>query len=261
MVLVDTHSHIYLDSFNDDRDRVIADAGKNGISSILLPNIDASSINALNKVVMDYPGICFPMMGLHPTSVKENYHDVFEVIRNEMMTGNYIAIGEIGIDMYWDKTKLREQSLVFEQELDLALSLRKPVVIHARESFDVIFEILRKYEGTSLNGVFHAFSGTPEQALHVVDIGFFLGIGGLVTYKNSGLENTIRAVDLRHFVLETDSPFLPPDPYRGKRNEPAYLTFVAETVARLKSSDISEIARITTENACTLFGLNLIHAR
>ena len=256
MELIDTHSHIYLESFNDDRNQVISTAVEKGIRTILLPNIDTSSIALVNALAMDYPGICLPMMGLHPTSVKENYREEFEIIRNEMMSGTYIAVGEIGIDLYWDKTMHLQQSRVFEQELDLALALHLPVVIHARESFNEIFEILQKYEGTGLRGVFHAFSGTPELALHAVEIGFFLGIGGMVTYKNSGLGKVVQAVDLQHMVLETDSPYLPPVPHRGKRNEPAFLPFIAETLARLKSLDIGEIARKTTENACTLFGLN-----
>jgi len=256
MELIDTHSHIYLESFNDDRNQVISTAVEKGIRTILLPNIDTSSIALVNALARDYPGICLPMMGLHPTSVKENYREEFEIIRNEMMSGTYIAVGEIGIDLYWDKTMHLQQSRVFEQELDLALALHLPVVIHARESFNEIFEILQKYEGTGLRGVFHAFSGTPEQALHAVEIGFFLGIGGMVTYKNSGLDKVVQAADLQYMVLETDSPFLTPVPFRGKRNEPAFLPFIAETLARLKSLDIGEIARKTTENACTLFGLN-----
>jgi TatD DNase family protein len=256
MELIDTHSHIYLESFNDDRDQVVSAAVEKGIRNILLPNIDTSSIASMNALAREYPGICLPMMGLHPTSVKENFREEFEIIRKEMMSGNYIAVGEIGIDLYWDKTLLQQQSRIFEQELDLALELHMPVVIHARESFDVIFEILQKYDGAGLRGVFHAFSGTPEQALHAVEKGFLLGIGGMVTYRNSGLDKTIQTIDLRHLVLETDSPFLTPVPHRGKRNEPAYLTFVAETVARLKSVDSIETARITTENARALFGLN-----
>lgn len=256
MELIDTHSHIYLESFNDDRNQVISTAVEKGIRTILLPNIDTSSIALVNALARDYPSTCLPMMGLHPTSVKENYREEFEIIRNEMMSGTYIAVGEIGIDLYWDKTMHLQQSRVFEQELDLALALHLPVVIHARESFNEIFEILQKYEGTGLRGVFHAFSGTPEQALHAVEIGFFLGIGGMVTYKNSGLDKVVQAADLQHMVLETDSPFLTPVPFRGKRNEPAFLPFIAETLARLKSLDIGEIARKTTENACTLFGLN-----
>jgi TatD DNase family protein len=256
MVFIDTHSHIYLESFDEDRDRLITAAVEIGIRNILLPNIDASSIVAVNRMAKDYPGICFPMMGLHPTSVKANYRDAFEVIRQEMMSDNYIAIGEVGIDLYWDKTRLREQSLIFEQELDLALALHKPVVIHARESFDIIFEILQKYEGKGLTGIFHAFSGTPEQALHAVEIGFFLGIGGMVTYKSSGLDTIVQMIDLKKIVLETDAPFLPPVPHRGKRNEPSFLILVAEAIARLKSENIAEVARVTTENARIIFGLN-----
>jgi TatD DNase family protein len=255
MLLVDTHSHLYLGLYDADRDQVIKHAAEKGIRKILLPNIDSNSIRPMNQLTETYPGICYGMMGLHPTAVKENYREEFEIIRKELIYGNYVAVGEIGIDLYWDKTHLREQSLVFEQELDLALEMDKPVMIHARESFDVIFEILQKYAGTGIRGIFHAFSGTLLQALNVVEKGFLIGIGGIVTYKNSGLDKTVQEMDVNHMVLETDSPFLSPVPNRGKRNEPAYITYVAETVARLKSVDVTEIARKTTANALKLFGL------
>jgi TatD DNase family protein len=255
MLLVDTHSHLYLGLYDADRDQVINHAAEKGIRKILLPNIDSHSIRPMNQLTETYPGICYGMMGLHPTSVKENYREEFEIIRKELVSGNYIAVGEIGIDLYWDKTHLREQSLVFEQELDLALELDKPVIIHARGSLDVIFEILQKYTGTGIRGIFHAFSGTLLQALDAVDRGFLIGIGGIVTYKNSGLDKTVQEMDLNHMVLETDSPFLSPVPNRGKRNEPAYITYVAETVAKLKSVDIAEIAHTTTSNAQKLFRL------
>ncbi|MBN2762959.1 MAG: TatD family hydrolase [Bacteroidales bacterium] len=256
MQFIDTHAHLYLEQFKADRDQVVSNAIEKGVLKIFLPNIDSSSIEPMNQVVKAYAGICHAMMGMHPRSVKENYHDEFEMIREELLSGEYIAIGEIGIDLYWDKTHLREQSLVFEQELDLALKLDKPVVIHARESFDVIFEILQQYKNKGIRGVFHAFSGTPEQADQVIENGLLMGIGGMVTYRNPGLVRTVQETNLQYFVLETDSPFLPPVPNRGKRNEPAFLTFIAETIARLKTVDITEVASTTTANALELFRIN-----
>jgi len=257
MQLVDTHSHLYLGLFDADRDQVIKQANEKGINKILLPNIDSHTIIPMNQMTAAYPGVCYAMMGLHPTAVKENYREEFEIIRKELVSGNYIAIGEIGIDLYWDKIRLREQCLVLEQELDLALKMDKPVVIHARESFDVIFEMLQPYAGKGIRGVFHAFSGTSLQAMDAVEMGFLIGIGGMITYKNSGLVETVQEVDISHMVLETDYPFLSPVPNRGKRNEPAYMTYVAETVAKLKSLDINEIALATTANALKLFGLKI----
>jgi len=257
MQLVDTHSHLYLGIFDADRDQVIHHAAEKGVRKILMPNIDSHTISPMNQLAEAYPGTCHAMMGLHPTSVKENYREEFEIIRKELISGNYVAIGEIGIDLYWDKTRLREQSLVLEQELYLALELDKPVVIHARESFDAIFEMLQQYAGKGIRGVFHAFSGTPSQAMEAIEKGFLIGIGGRVTYKNSGLDKTVQEIELSHMVLETDSPFLSPVPNRGKRNEPAYMTYVAETVAKLKSLDINEIALATTANALKLFGLKI----
>ncbi|MBN1417085.1 MAG: TatD family hydrolase [Bacteroidales bacterium] len=261
MLLVDTHSHIYLEQYDADRTQVINAALEKGIRKILLPNIDTVSIEPVNQLVKAYPEVCVAMMGLHPTSVKENYSDEFRIIQKEMMSGNYIAIGEIGIDLYWDKSRLREQCMIFEQELDMALQMNKPVVIHARESFDVIFEILQKYKGSGLRGIFHAFSGSPGQALHVIENDFLIGIGGIVTYRKSGLDKVMQEVDLNHIVLETDSPFLPPVPCRGNRNEPAFLIYIAEAVARLKSVDVTEVASVTTGNACRLFGLNMENKR
>lgn len=261
MQLIDTHSHLYLKNFDTDLDEVLARAVEDGVSRILLPNIDANSILPLRKLTTEHPGVFFPMMGLHPTSVKDNYKEEFDAIRNELMKGEYIAVGEIGIDLYWDKTHLREQSLVFEQELNLALEKDLPVVIHARESLDVVAEILERYRGKSLRGVFHAFAGSPEQAFRVIDRGFLLGIGGIVTYKNSGLDRVVREVDLSRIVLETDAPFLPPVPKRGMRNEPAFLKYIAEKVAEIKSVACSEVAEITTANALELFRINSQHER
>jgi TatD DNase family protein len=256
MRLVDTHSHLYLEQFNADLHEVLTRAAGAEIAEILLPNIDSQSIKPLKQLVSDFPGVCFPMMGLHPASVKDNYIREFEIIRNELLIGKYIAVGEIGIDLYWDKTFCREQSLVFEQEINLALEKEIPVVIHARESLDVIFEILEEFRGKGVKGIFHAFTGNIDQALRVIDLGFRIGIGGILTYKNSGLDKVVQEIDLNHILLETDAPFLPPVPKRGMRNEPAFLRYIAGTVARIKSVDIAEVARITSNNAYTLFRLN-----
>jgi TatD DNase family protein len=255
MQFIDTHAHLYLEHFNNDYHDVIQRALKQGITKILLPNIDTKSVHIMNQLVSKYPQTCFPMMGLHPTSVKANYKDELEVIFREIKSGNYVAIGETGIDLYWDKTFLKEQCIVFEQEIKLALELNKPLVIHARQSFDVIFEILEKYRNKNLKGVFHAFSGNLQQALHAIQLGFMLGIGGMLTYKNSGLDYVVQQTGLEHIVVETDAPFLPPVPHRGERNEPAFLIHVAEKISAFKSADINEVARITTENAQKLFYL------
>ncbi len=255
MQLIDTHAHIYLEHFDSDCGDAIQRALQQGVTKILLPNIDRNSVTSMNRLVSLYPDICRPMMGLHPTSVKENYWDEFDIILQEIKSGKYIAVGETGIDLYWDKTHLKEQCVVFEQEIRLAIDLDKPLVIHARQSFDVIFDILEKYRGENLKGVFHAFSGNTNQALHAINLGFMLGIGGMLTYKNSGLDKVIQQIALEHIVLETDAPFLPPTPHRGERNEPAFLIHVAEKLSTIKDVDIKEVARITTENAMKLFYL------
>ncbi len=255
MPFIDTHAHLYLEHFDTDCHNVIQRAMQQGISKILLPNIDRKSVTLMNQLAELYPDTCYPMMGLHPTSVKEDYMNELEFVVHEIQSGNYIAIGETGIDLYWDKTYLKQQCIVFEQEIKLAVELDKPLVIHARQSFDVIFEILEKYKATNLKGVFHAFSGNISQALYAIQLGFMLGIGGMLTYKNSGLDKVVEQTGLEHIVLETDAPFLPPVPHRGERNEPAFITHVAEKISAIKAVDIAEVAGITTENARKLFNL------
>ena len=261
MFFIDTHSHLYLEHFNNDLDQVISQAIEKKIRKILLPNIDSRSIQPMKQLVSAFPDVFMPMMGLHPTSVKKDFKNEFEIIKDELVSGNYIAIGETGIDLYWDKMHLEEQSQVFEQEIQLAASKNIPLIIHARESFDEIFEILRKYRNSGIKGIFHAFSGTIEQAFYVIDMGFIIGVGGMVTYKNSSLANVIREIDLNHIVLETDAPFLSPVPKRGMRNEPAFLVFTAETVARIKSLTLADIARLTTINASKLFQIDITGER
>jgi TatD DNase family protein len=253
---IDTHAHLYLSEFRHDRDSIIENAIHRGVDRILLPNIDSRSIGPMNELAGKYPGVCFPMMGLHPTSVKDNYDEELDRVRQEMDDGHYCAVGEIGIDLYWDKHHQREQCKAFAAQIDLALKHNFPIVIHARESFSEILEILEGYRNKGLRGVFHAFTGTLEIAHNVIDMGFMLGIGGIVTYKNSALPDVIRAVDLSCLVLETDSPYLAPVPMRGKRNESSYIPYIAEAVRNIKNVSLEEVANATTSNAINLFQLN-----
>jgi TatD DNase family protein len=256
MILIDTHAHLYLDEFDTDRETIIQNAIRSGVKQILCPNIDSESLSALDSLCESYPGYCLPMMGLHPTSVKGNYKDELEIIRKrlfESLQERYIAVGEIGIDLYWDKTFLLQQQEVFELQLEWSLSKKLPVAIHSRDSFDAIMEVLQKFD--SLTGVFHCFSGNVEQAEQVVNKGFLLGIGGVVTFKNAGLDKVVQATDLSNIVLETDAPYLAPMPFRGKRNESAYVSLVAQRIAQLKDVSYAEVCEITSGNAIKLFNL------
>jgi TatD DNase family protein len=209
----------------------------------------------MNNLVQQFPAVCYPMMGLHPTSVKENYREELDRVENELSRRNYFAVGEIGIDLYWDKTRLNKQNTAFSAQLDLSLEYNLPVAIHARESFHEILDLLDGYRNRGLRGVFHAFTGTVEIARDVINRGFLLGIGGIVTYKKSFLPDVIRETDLSHIILETDAPFLTPVPFRGKRNESSYIPYIAETIGGIKNISPEEVARITTDNACKLFQL------
>ncbi len=252
----DTHAHLYLPEFDADRENAVETALYRGVRRILLPNIDSSTIEPMNKLADQFPGVCFPMMGLHPTSVKDNFREELDRVEKELSQRNYCAIGEIGIDLYWDKTRLEEQAIAFSEQLDLALERNLPVVIHARESFNEILEILDGYKNKGLRGVFHAFTGNTEIARDLVDRGFLLGIGGIITYKKSFLPDVIRETDLSHILLETDSPYLTPVPFRGKRNESSYIPYIAEAIGKIKETTLEEVARITTANACNLFHLD-----
>jgi len=253
---IDTHAHLYLPEFDHDRDIVMDIAMQQGVRKILLPNIDSTSVEPLNDLASKFPGVCYPMMGLHPTSVKENYLDELDKIEYELELGHYIGIGEIGIDLFWDKSHFREQCQAFSRQLDLALRYGLPVVIHARESFREIMEILEGYRGKGLSGIFHAFTGTVEIAEQAVDLGFKLGIGGIVTYKNSTLPEVVRKSGLNDLVLETDSPYLAPLPFRGKRNESSYIPYIAEAIKQIKNISLDEVARATTRNVLELFSLD-----
>lgn len=252
MMWVDTHTHFYLKEFDEDRDQSLQRAISKGIDYLLLPNIDSLSTEAMLKVCEAYPTHCFPMMGLHPTSVKENYKQELEHVEQWVNKHNFIAIGEVGIDLYWDKTYHKQQEEAFRFQIELAKKHHLPLVIHSRNSMDNLLEIIKEYD--SLTGVFHCFSGNSQQALEVIERGFYIGVGGVVTYKNSVLTNVVKDVPLSSIVLETDAPYLAPVPYRGKRNESEHIVEIAKQIAFLKNKSLDEIAQTTT-NAITLFNL------
>lgn len=256
MILTDTHSHLYLKEFENDLDKVIDNAIEQGVKYIFLPNIDSKSIDDLIEVYNRYPETCFPMMGLHPTSVKSDYEKELEIIEKELFKNDYCAVGEIGVDLYWDKTFKKEQEDVFRRQVIMAKKMDLPIVIHSRNSIDNIINILSEMNIPGLKGVFHCFPGNILHAEKVINLGFKLGIGGVVTFKNSGLQKVVVSVDLKHILLETDAPYLAPVPYRGKRNESAYIRIIAEKIAELKNISIEEVGEVTTRNALGLFNIN-----
>ncbi len=255
MNLTDTHTHLYLDAFETDRQQVVERSIAQGVTSMLLPNIDNGSLDALIALSDQYPGHCFPMVGLHPTSVRTDYEAELEKLFSRFEERRFIAIGEIGIDLYWDRTFFPQQQSAFRIQLEFALKTGLPVVIHSRDSFDAIMSILVDYKNSGLSGVFHCFTGTLEEAQRAVDAGFKLGIGGVVTFKNSGLDKVVKEIELKHLLLETDSPFLAPLPFRGKRNESAYINLIANKLSEIKQLTKEEVARATTQNAIDLFNL------
>jgi TatD DNase family protein len=255
MVLTDTHTHLYAEQFNSDISTVIKSCVDKGIERLFLPNIDSTSIDAMMALGKKYPNNCFPMMGLHPTSVKENYKEELSLVEEWLKKEKFCAIGEIGIDLYWDKSLLKEQQDAFRYQIGLAKKHNLPFVIHCRDSFDEIFEIMDEMNDDKMRGIFHCFTGNIEQANHIINYGNFkIGIGGVVTFKNSGLDKTVEQIDLEHLVLETDSPYLAPAPYRGKRNESSFLYEIAEKVADIYNLPIEDIAKITTQNSKEIFG-------
>ena len=257
MILVDTHTHLYLEQFDEDRKQVVEQAINEGVKYMLLPNIDSESLQAMKELNRQFPENCLPMMGLHPTSVNENYEKELELVEKEHTENNYLAVGEIGMDLYWDKTFMQQQQNALRRQLRLAKKLHLPVSIHTRDAFDEIFEIVTEELNDELKGVFHCFTGTIDEANKIIKTGFKMGIGGVVTFKNSKLPEVVKKVSLDHFVLETDAPFLTPMPFRGKRNQSSYLTFIAEKMAEIKGSDLKEVADTTTRNASEIFNLNL----
>ncbi len=254
MVFTDSHAHLYDLKFDEDRDEMIQRAIDSGVQRFFLPNIEEETIEPMMNLVQRYPENCFPMMGLHPCAVQKDFEEVLNRMEKLIVNGQFIAIGEIGIDLYWDKTFVEEQKLAFTRQVELAKKVGLPIVIHARDSFDELFECLDELNDERLSGVFHCFTGTLEQARRIINYGqFMIGIGGVLTFKNSGLQEVVKYVDLQYILLETDSPYLAPAPYRGKRNESSYLINTAERLAEILDCPMDELARITTENSVKLF--------
>ena len=257
MKFIDTHSHLYSSKFDDERTQVVNNAIANGVSTILLPNISSKYTKGMLALCAEFPNNCYPMMGLHPCDVsEENYKHEIAHVEEELETGKYIAVGEIGLDLHWDKSTLEIQKKAFIHQVKLAKKYKLPIAIHVRESFAEAIELIEKLNDENLRGVFHCFTGNIDDAQRLINLGgFYLGIGGVLTFKNSGLDKTIAKIDLQHLILETDSPYLAPAPFRGKRNESKYIVNIAEKLAEVHQISIEKVAKITTENAKKLFGL------
>lgn len=253
--MIDTHTHLYSEEFDNDRAAVIARAKAAGVTHCFIPAIDSIYTDRMFALKNDYSDYVFLMNGLHPCNVKENYKEELAHVENLMPTHPFCAIGEIGIDLYWDKTFLREQQEAFAWQIQLAKKHKLPIVIHCREAFEEVFEVLESEKGDDLFGIFHCFTGTEEQAHRAIDYGLHLGIGGVVTFKNGKLDQFLKNIDLQHLVLETDSPYLAPVPYRGKRNESAYIVQVMQKLSDIYALPESEIERITNANATKIFQL------
>ncbi len=252
--MIDTHSHIYAEEFDADRDEMVQRARQAGVQQIILPNVDSESLPRMLRTEAEYPDFCFAAIGLHPTSVKNDWETEFDIIKTELLRRKYIAIGEIGIDLYWDKTFVHEQTEVFEKQLKLALEYNLPVIIHVRDSFRETMNSLQKFKNKGLRGVFHSFTGTLSDANEILDFGgFYLGINGIATFKNSGLDKVLKDIELKNLVLETDAPYLTPTPYRGKRNEPAYLELIRRKLANIYEISEAEVSDTTNFNAKQLF--------
>jgi len=253
MQLVDSHAHIYLEEFKEDVADVIARAQEAGVEKIYMPNIDHTSIEDMLNLADKYPDYCIPMMGLHPCSVQKDFQkDLYEV-EDYLSKGGFCAVGEMGTDLYWDKTFYEQQKEAFKIQCDMALKHQLPIVIHCRESIDETIELVKPFAERGLTGVFHCFTGSLEQANSIVNFGFKLGLGGVATFKKGGLEPVIENIALEHIMLETDSPYLAPTPNRGKRNEPAYVELVAQKIATVLGREVTEIGEITSSNSKTLF--------
>ena len=253
MIFADTHTHLYLDAFANDRNSIVEKAIKSNVELMFIPNIDSSTISSMHDLCDSFPKNCFPMMGLHPGSVKMDYLEELKISESFLKNGNYCAIGEIGIDLFWDKTFFKEQEIAFKEQLKWAIKYDLAVVIHCRDSFNEIINILNEFDCSQINAVFHCFTGSIEQAKIIMDFGFMVGIGGVVTFKNSGLDKVVKEIPLERILLETDSPYLTPTPFRQKRNESSYITLIAEKIAEIKSLPLEKIADITTQNAIELF--------
>jgi len=252
-MFIDTHTHLYTKQFDEDRTEMIDRAIKEGVEAFFMPNIDQSSIESMINLEQAYPKRCFAMMGLHPCSVNEDYETELEIVQKQLQQRSFVAIGEIGIDLYWEKMFLDQQIDAFQRQISWAKKADIPIVIHCRNATPEVLKILREYKDEKLRGIFHCFGGSVSDAEQIIELGFLLGIGGVLTFKKSGLDKTLENIGLEHLVLETDAPYLAPAPFRGKRNESSYLKFVAEKLAEVKEVPLAEIAKITTDNAMRIF--------
>ena len=257
MRLIDTHSHLFLEEFSEDLPQVIERARSAGVTHIFMPNIDSTTIDSMLSVCNTYNDYCFPMIGLHPTSVNADYEKELEIVARELRSFNkYIAIGEVGMDLYWDKTFLKDQQIVLDKQINWALEYDLPVVIHCRDAFGYIYNVLEPYKNTSLKGVFHSFTGTDDEAARILEFsGFLIGINGVVTFKKSRLPEVLTKIPLEKIVLETDSPYLTPVPNRGKRNESAYVKDTLMKVSDIYRMSPEAVGRVTSENALKVFGM------
>jgi TatD DNase family protein len=254
MQFVDSHCHLYLPEFQNDLPSVIGRANEAGIEKFYLPGIDSAVIDDMLQLEQQWPGKCFPMMGLHPCSVKENYKDELNIVKHWLDRRKFVAIGEIGLDFYWDTTFTEQQYEAFRRQMEWALAFNLPIVIHTRNAMQQTIETVKPYAARGLRGIFHCFGDSIETAEQITGMNFLLGIGGVLTYKKSGLAEVLEHVSLEHIVLETDAPYLTPVPHRGKRNESSYIRIIAEKIAEIKGVSIEEVAQVTTRNAEKIFG-------
>jgi len=254
MILIDTHCHLYLEEFKNDIGEVMERAIQSGVERFYLPGIDSTVIPDMLQLEEKYPGRCFAMMGLHPCSVKENYQEELSIVETWLNQRPFAAVGEIGLDFYWDKTFADQQYEAFDQQMQWALDRKMPIVIHTRNAMQETINRVKPFASKGLTGIFHCFSGSYESAVQVTDMGFLLGIGGVLTYKNAGLPAVLEKMGMEHLVLETDAPYLTPVPYRGKRNESSYLTYIIRLLATTKNLSVEEAAAITSANAKKIFG-------
>ncbi len=253
MKLIDTHTHLYLKDFVDDISEVIQRANLEGVEKFYLPSIDSSETDAVNNLEKKFPEKCFAMVGLHPCSVKENYKEELNKVRISLEERKFVAIGETGLDFYWDTSFIKEQYESLDMQAGWALQYNLPLVLHTRNAIQETIDVVKTYTGKGLKGIFHCFSGSLQNAKDIIALGFYLGIGGVVTYKNSGLAEVLKEIDLSNIVLETDAPYLTPVPFRGKRNESSYLRYIVQKIAEIKNVSIEEVARQTTVNAEAIF--------
>jgi TatD DNase family protein len=254
MIFTDTHTHLYDEQLATDEAEMIQRSLDAGVTKMYMPNCDSSTIPGMMKIAATYPQHCYPMMGVHPCYIKENYKEELAIAKQQLEQHRFYAVGEIGLDYYWDMTFKEQQIEAFNTQIDWALEHNLPIVIHSRESLQDCIDIVRSKQNGKLKGIFHCFSGNEDEAKQVVELGFYLGIGGVVTFKNSTLPQALAGIDLAHMVLETDAPYLAPVPYRGKRNESAYIPLIAQKLADIKQVSIETLADITTANAAKIFG-------